>query len=142
MINWKTLIKKITSNKIKQVVVENEFKKLETFDLIYFRGKSHFEDDGNQNYFLFQTPYRYFKTVSNTDASVLSWKSKGLSDESIRSPSTCNNVLNPLLKYVCSKAKVTFHGDCLKQENISFDHGKVINVYFVYEIDRSVSTLI
>ena len=32
--------------------------KLQVFDSIYFRGKSHFEDDGTQNYFVFQPMYR------------------------------------------------------------------------------------
>ena len=47
------LNKKINSNKTKHLIVENEFKKLETFDSIYFRSKSHFEDDGTQNYLVF-----------------------------------------------------------------------------------------
>ena len=38
------------SYKIKHALVENELKKLLTFDSIYFRGKSHFEDDGTQSY--------------------------------------------------------------------------------------------
>ena len=46
---------------------------------------------------------RYFKTASNTNDHILSWKSKGLSDESIKSPSTCTNILNPLLNYVRTK---------------------------------------
>ena len=70
--NPKNLNKKITSNKTKHVVVENEWKKLETFDSIYFRGESHFKDDANQNYLVFQTAYKYFKTVSNNDADILS----------------------------------------------------------------------
>ena len=56
--------------------------------------KSHFEDDGTQNYLVFQTVYRYFKTVSANDTHILSWKSKGLSNESIKPPSTINNFLN------------------------------------------------
>ena len=32
--------KKITVNKSKHLIVENEFKKLKKFDSIYFRGKS------------------------------------------------------------------------------------------------------
>ena len=91
-------------------------KKLETFDSIYFCGESHFEDDGTQNYFVFQTTYRYFKTVSNNDANILSWKSKGLSDESIKPPSTSNKMLNPSVNYVGTKARVKLNGDCLKQE--------------------------
>ena len=38
--------RKITSNKTKHLLVENELKKVKTFDLSYFRGKSHFEEDG------------------------------------------------------------------------------------------------
>ena len=44
---------KITSNKTKHLIVEKKLKKLETFDSVYFRGKSHFEDDGTQNYLVF-----------------------------------------------------------------------------------------
>ena len=64
------LNKKINSNKTKYLIVDNELKKLETFDSIYFCGKSHFEDDGTQNYLVFQTAYRYFKTVSINDSNI------------------------------------------------------------------------
>ena len=90
----KNLNKKVNSNKTKHVIVENGLKILETFDPIYFRGKSHFEDDGNQNYLVVQTAYRYFKTVSINDSNILSRKSKGLSDENINPPSTSNKTLN------------------------------------------------
>ena len=46
----KHLNQKINSNKTKHLLVENELKKLRTFDSIYFRGESHFEEDGTQNY--------------------------------------------------------------------------------------------
>ena len=49
-----SLNRKITSNKKKHVLVENEFKKLKAFDLSYFIEKSHFEEDGVQNYLVFQ----------------------------------------------------------------------------------------
>ena len=68
-------------------------KKLNTFDSIYFRGKSHFEDDGMQNWLVFQLIQKYFKTVSTTDSNILSWKSKGLSHKSIKPPTTSNNFL-------------------------------------------------
>ena len=42
------LNRKITSNKTKHLLGENELKKLETFDSIYFRGRSHVEDDVTQ----------------------------------------------------------------------------------------------
>ena len=50
----KDISKRITSNKTKHLLVENELKKLNTFDLSYFRGKSHFEEDATQNYLVSQ----------------------------------------------------------------------------------------
>ena len=134
-----SLNRKITSNKTKHLIVENELKKLETFDSIYFPGKSHFEDDGTQNWLAFQPIQRYFKTVSANDNNILSWKSKGLSDESIKAPTTSNKILNPSQNYVGTKARIKFSGDCLKQEKILFNHGKIVNIYIVYEIERNVN---
>ena len=89
-------------------------KKLGTFDSIYFRGKSHFEDDGTQNDLVFQAVSRFFKTVSDNDSNILSWKSKGLSDESSKPPTTSKKMLNPSVDDVGTKARVKFNGDCLK----------------------------
>ena len=75
-------------------------KKVKTFDSISFWSKSLFEEDGTQIYLVFQTVYRYFKTVSANDNSTLSWKTKGLSDESIKPPTTSNKFLNCLVDYV------------------------------------------
>ena len=84
----------ITANKSKKLLAKNELKKLKTFDSSYFIGKSHFEDDGTQNYLVFQPINRYFKVIANTDY-VSSWKSKGLSAESIKPPNTSDNSLTP-----------------------------------------------
>ena len=59
-----------------------------------------------------------------------------MSDESIKSPSTSNKTLNLSVDYVGTKARVKFNGDCLKQEKITFDHGKIVNIYIVYEINE------
>ena len=40
---------KVTANKTKHLLVENELKKLKTFDSSYFIDKRHFEEDGTQN---------------------------------------------------------------------------------------------
>ena len=77
----------------KTFTYSNQLKKLETFDSIYFLGKSHFEDDGTQNYLLFQPIYKYFEIIPNTNT-ILSWKSKGLSDKTIK-PSRPHTVLAP-----------------------------------------------
>ena len=104
------LNKKINSNKSKHVLVEIELEKLHTFDSIYFRGESHFENDGTQNYLVFQRPYKYFKSVSNTNNNILSWKSEGLFDESIKPPSTSNNIL-ALGNCLFGAVKLTKHPD-------------------------------
>ena len=45
--------RKIVANKSKPLLVENELEKLKIFDSSYFIGKSHFEEDRTQNYFVF-----------------------------------------------------------------------------------------
>ena len=77
-----SLNKRVTTNKTKHLLIENELKKLKTFYLSYFIGKSHFDEDGTQNHLVFQPLDRYFKLVTNT-LSILSWQSKGLSTEVI-----------------------------------------------------------
>ena len=69
---------KVTSNKSKHLLVENELNKLKTFYSSYFTGKSHFDEDGTQNYLVFQPIVRYFKvnTITNTNY-IASWKAKG-----------------------------------------------------------------
>ena len=37
---------------------QDKVTKLQTFDSSYFRGKSHFEEDGTQIYLVFQPMYR------------------------------------------------------------------------------------
>ena len=62
-----SLNRKIFQNKSKHLLVENELNKLKTFNSSYFIGKSHFEEDGTQNYLVFQAMNRYFKMITNTD---------------------------------------------------------------------------
>ena len=132
-----SLNRKITKNKTKHLLVQNEFKKLKTLDLNYFIGKSYLEEDDTRNYSVFQPLNRYFK-VGNSDY-ILSWKSKGLSAESITPPSAPNNFLNPSLNYLSTKIRVRFSGCCLKQSKVSYTHGKIVNIYIVYELGASSS---
>ena len=101
------LNRKITKNKSDHLLVQNELNKLKTFDLSYFIGKSHFEEDGTQNYLVFQPMYRYFTMITNTDY-ISSWKSKGLSAESIKPPTTSDNSLTPSLDCYGNKIRVKF----------------------------------
>ena len=102
-------------------------------------GKSHFEADGTQNYLAFQPIYRYFKVFSVTQylEYVSEWKSKGLSSESFKAIFTSDNSLNPALKYYGTRIRVKFTGDCLNQQKITYNHGKVVNIYIVYSLGAS-----
>ena len=48
-----SLNRRIVWNKTEDITIENELKKLKAFDLSYFRGKNHLDEDGNQNYYIF-----------------------------------------------------------------------------------------
>ena len=72
------LNKKVTANKAKHLLVENELKKL--------------------------------KTITSSNYSV-----------------------TPSLDYYGTKTRVEFYGGCLKQDKVTFNHVKVVNIYIVYE---------
>ena len=59
-------------------------------------GKSHFEEDGTQNYLVFQPMLTYFKREKNTNY-ILEWKYKGICAEVIKLPITTDNILKPSL---------------------------------------------
>ena len=89
---------------------------------------------------------KYFCRVSDVDSDnyINSWKSKGLPDENIMAPNTSDEKLNPELSFFVTKTKVEFNGSCLELDKIMYNHGKVVNIYIVYEIlfgvDMSLST--
>ena len=113
-----SLNKKITKNKSKRLLIG---------------------EDGTQNYLVFQPMYRYFRLITNT-SNILSWRSKGLSNENFDPPSTN---FSPSIDYVGNKIGVKFNGSCLKQSNrISYTHGKIVNIYTVYEINQKDNTII
>ena len=68
------------------------------------------------------------------------WKSKGLSDENITALSAPNSFLNPPLEYLGTKPRVRFSGSCLEQNAITCNHGKSVNIYNVYEINKNDNT--
>ena len=84
---------------------------------------------------------KYFKlnTIVGVIDRVLSWQSRGLSNESIKPPTIFDNSLNPRLNYNGTKIRVQFTGSCLKQPKFMFTHKKVVNIYIVYELGASSS---
>ena len=109
----------------------------------YFRGKSDFEENGMQNYLVFQPIHRYVKRIVNVvnDKYVYYLKSKRLSDKTINSIKTPDYWITPyLIYYDFNKIRVKFDGDCLKKDQAAILYGGTVNVYIVYEIKKKTST--
>ena len=128
------LDRKITKNKTDHLIAKNELNKLKTFDLSYKKGKSYFKEDEKPTYLIFQPLNKYFILNIHYLTYVSSWTSKGLSNESIKPLITSDNSLTPIINYYGSKIKVSFYMSCLIQDKVTFNHGKIVNIYIVYEI--------
>ena len=110
--------------------------------LSYYRRKQYFDEGGGkQNYLVFLPMRKYFKlnSVANIADYVLSWKSKGISNESMRPPTTSDNCLNPELNYYGTKTRVKFTKSCLKQSSHIVTHKKIEHIYIFYELGASSS---
>ena len=83
---------------------------------------------------------RYFKRIAGVGSGdyIYYWKSEGLSDENITAPSATNKF--PSLEYFGTKPRVRFSGSCLKQNAITYNHEKSVNIYIVYEINKNDNT--
>ena len=124
------------------MLVENGFKKLKTFYLIYFRVKSHFEEDGMQNYLVFQPIQIYFKIIAGVGNGnyIYHWNSEGLSSERINSIKTSDYGITPYLSYyTTNKIRVKSAGGYLKQGQGTPLHGGIVHIYNVYEITENVN---
>ena len=62
-----------------------------------------------------------------------------LFNEKINSIKTTNHSITPKLDYNGTKTRVEFNGSCLKQDKVTFNHGKVVNIYIDYEISKSIN---
>ena len=142
-----SLDSKILVNKPKNDSIENELKKQKTFNSGYFIGKSHFEEDSSQTFLVFQPINRYFKVIANTDYICDYYNNDfcyntdyigNLMDYLLKLLSHLLR-LTPALGYYGTKTRVKFTGSCLKQPKISYTHGKVVNIYIVYELGASSS---
>ena len=91
----KNLNRKVTSNKSKHLLVENELKDLQDKDSSLFIGRSDFFNNGAQFYLIFQNA---IKRLDDTEK-IVSWKSKDLSAEKLTTPTTTNNSLSPSIKW-------------------------------------------
>ena len=79
--------------------------------------------------------YRYFKINAGVGngSYIYYWQSKGLSDERINSITASNFSVTLFLDYYRTKTRVEFSGSCLKQDKVTFNHGKIVNIYIVIQ---------
>ena len=61
--------------------------------------------DGFQAYLIFKPVYKYIKIIANTRY-ISEWKSKRLTDESIKHFATSDNSLTPLIDYYSYNIRV------------------------------------
>ena len=79
-------------------------------------------------------------TIINVTDCILSRRSKGLSAETIKLPTTSDNSLTQTISYYYdAKIRAKFTGSCLKQSKTSYNHGKIVNIYIVFELGASGS---
>ena len=133
----KKLNKKVTSNKGKHAVIDNEWnklqnivEKLEKYDSSVYWWKLLFQWWSitllNISYF-----YYSFRRILIT-VKVISWESKDLS-ESIVTP---NNNLSATIKWYRNlNFSLVSKGSCLKQDRAAFSCRNIINVYVFCELD-------
>ena len=81
--------------------------------------------------------YRYFKRIAGSGDYIYFWKSKGLSDEKLDSVTASNHKITPELSFYGSKTRVEFSESCLKQDRVTYNYGKIVNIYIVYEISKN-----
>ena len=60
-------------------------------------------------------------------------KFTGMSNESINSPFTPNNILSPLFSYAGTNTIIKVNGSLI-QDKITYTDGKIVNIYTVFEI--------
>ena len=79
---------------------------------------------------------RRFEEQQIFAGNVAKEKSKGISDKSIKPPSTSDNSLNPGMTYIAgAKTQVKFDGSSLKQDRVTITPKTIINFYIVHEVN-------
>ena len=101
-----------SGTKAKLKAEQDEVTKLQTFYLSYSRSKSLFEDDLMFQCFSLFTVSDILKICKSKNISA--WTPRGLSDKSIKPPSTLNNSLNPEIIFW-----VNFVESSLKQDKLN-----------------------
>ena len=110
----KNLNKKVTSNKLKHLVVENELKNQKHLNQVFLLVKATFISDGAQLYLIFQPLHYTLARLDDTER-IVSQKSKGLSTETRTTPTTSDNSFAPSTsQYAKLNIRLVFEGSCFK----------------------------
>ena len=137
----KSISDRVTKNKTKHLLVENELKKLKTLDLSYFRGKNYFEgNDGTQNALVFQTVQKHFN-LSNADQ-ISKWKSKGLSNQYLNAVGTLGDMV---LSKPIKPMHVIFNGKgtLVQNDNDIIAGGPIVNIYiFIKHLQKLLTPIL
>ena len=69
------------------------------------------------------------------------WQLKGLSDGKINAPGTSSsNDQAPVLEYGGAEIRLKFKGDHLRQNKVTYNHGKMVNIHIVHEISSTFTS--
>ena len=134
----KAISDRVTKNKSKDLLLNNELKNLKTFDTDYFVGGNYYEgDDGAQNTLVFQVKSTLFKQKSLGNTKYNTWKSKGISDQSLY---LANGDITT--KLIRPSHVVLDANDYFFQDSVSVITNKnIINVYITYKlVPKTINT--
>ena len=62
-----------------------------------------------------------------------------MSNENIVPPVKPDYILTPKLSYFGTKTRIEFNGSCLKQDKITYNHGRIVNIYIFYELSSNLN---
>ena len=108
---------------------------LKTFDSGYFIGKNYFENDGTQNYLVFQPMNKYLKFDSKTGL-LSEWEAKGLSNKIIKA---LDNSVAPRPRFENDGKRYFVFRSCLKEDRAKREYDKIINIYIAYDLQSNLS---
>ena len=60
-----------------------------------------------------------------------------MSDERLNANTASNYCITPKLSFYDIKTRVEFNGSCLKQDKVTYNPGKIVNIHFVFEIIKN-----
>ena len=85
--------------------------------------------------------YKYFNTIAGVGngSYIYYWKCKGLYGKRISSIKTLNHSIIPNINCYDTRTAVEFNGSYLKQDKVTFNHEKVVSIYIVYAISKSIN---